>query len=420
MILYHDIPSSQGMENALRRARQLVEFPWTPVEKFPAGQHVDAPEGRKRVEYFLPAWKARKGIVYSSPRKTEKFLGFNVSLETYTSTLTDPRSVVYTRPQYGLGLSMWNYYGIVCSVFASHVLELPLRRTCGIWTNFGDCTLIDSTDLENLQLCDLLLDPTRHIAVITDIERDIDGKVHYITVSESTSPTCVATRFSTQGFRGYWLDKGYRVWRYNGLDGISYTPSPYVPLEGDPPLQPDINTSLLPNFGDKANYALGETVDLNVLEDGWTSVRISGPEEHVLPVEDAKVTFTPAVPGYYTACCVNGSAVSKPVEFCVTDLAFSCDKVVWKAGEPLTMTFRASDPEDQLLGWIIHNTDDSMRGIDHFSQEECGNGSAVIHGVGKGAPKADTPPAPGNYYIFALAKNKFGVYRSAGHAFRAE
>ena len=46
MNLYHDIPSSQGMENALRRARQLVEFPWIPVEKFPAGQHIDAPEGR--------------------------------------------------------------------------------------------------------------------------------------------------------------------------------------------------------------------------------------------------------------------------------------------------------------------------------------------------------------------------------------
>lgn len=420
MTLYHDIPCSKGVENALRRARQLTEFPWTAVEKFPAGQHIDAPEGRTRINCFLPPWKPRKGITYSSPRKTEKFVGLNVSLETYASALANPRSVIYTRPQFGLGLSMWNYYGVVCSVFATYVFELPLRRTCSIWTNFLDFSPVDTNRLENLQLCDILLNPSRHIAVITDIERDVDGNVHYITVSESTSPFCIATRFCVQEFRNYWLNDGYSAYRYSNIDSISYTPSPYVPLEGDPVLPAEINTSLLPDYGDKANYMLGETVELDVLEDIWTSVHITGPEEHILPVEDAKVVFTPSVPGYYTACCVGDSGTSKPVSFCITHLEFSCDKTVWRAGEPLAMTFRASAPEDQLLGWIIHNADDSMRGIDYFSSAECDAGVAVIQGVGKASPQKDAPPAPGEYYIFALAKNRFGIYRSAGAAFLAE
>lgn len=420
MTLYHDIPSSKGVENALRRAKQLTEFSWTPVEKFPAGQHINTTEGRTRAEFFLPSWKPQKGINYSSPRKTEKYVGFNVSFETFASALANPRSVIYTRPQFGLGLSMWNYYGIVCSAFASYVLELPFRRTCRIWTNFADCIAVDSSNLENLQLCDILLDPSSHVAIITDIERDVDGKVYYITVSESTSPVCISTRFCVRDFKNYWLNNGYSVYRHCNIHSVSYTPSPYVPLEGDPSLQPHINTSLLPDFGDKANYMLGETVELDVLEDNWASVHITGPEECILPVEDAKVKFTPSRPGYYTACCVGDSGVSEPVTFCVTHLAFSCDKTVWKAGEPLTMTFRASAPEDQLLGWIIHNTEDGMFGTDYFSKAECEKGMAVIQGVGKASSQENAPLTPGEYYVFALAKNKFGVYKSDHFVFRAE
>ncbi len=419
MTLYHDIPHSQGVENALRRAKQLVEFSWTPMKLFPVGQHMETLEGQKRDEYYFEAWKPKKGIVYSSVRKTDKFVGFGVSLETYAAALSNPRSVIYTHPQYE-GLSVWNYYGVVCSVYASYVLDLPFRRSCGSWTNYPDCIPVDSSCLENLRLCDVLLNPITHVAIITGIERDVNGKVHYITVSESASPVCVTTRYSVRDFRNYWLNNGYSVYRHGSIDNVTYTPSPYIPLPGDPDMVAEINPTLQPNFGDKANYMLGETVELDVLEEGWTSVRISGPEEHVLPVEDAKVTFTPAVPGYYTACCVNDSGASKPVEFCITNLTLSCDKTEWKAGEPLTMTFRASEPEDQLLGWIIHNPTDNLKGADLFTQEECEKGTATIRGVGKAAPKADTPLAPGEYYIFALAKNKFGVYRSAGFDFRAE
>ena len=212
MTLYHDTPSSAGVANALKRAKQLVEFRWTAVNPFPAGQHIQTSEATTgRVDLFLRPWRPRNGITYSSVRKAEKYVGLNVSLETYATAIANPRSVIYTRPQHGLGLSMWNYYGVVCSVFATYVLDLPLRRTCPIWTNFQDSDPVDSGALENLQLCDILLNPTRHVAIITGIERDAEGKVHYITVSEATSPFCISTRFSVQEFLNYWLNDGYSV-----------------------------------------------------------------------------------------------------------------------------------------------------------------------------------------------------------------
>jgi len=110
MNLYHDQPSSAGVANALKRAKQLVEFRWTPVNPFPAGQSIHKEYGSTaRVDLFLLPWRPCQGITYSSVRKTEKYVGLNVSLETYATAIANPRIVIYTRPQHELGRSMWNY-----------------------------------------------------------------------------------------------------------------------------------------------------------------------------------------------------------------------------------------------------------------------------------------------------------------------
>ena len=56
MKLYPDKPTSQGMENALKRARQMVDFRWTPIRPVPAGMpnlHVGGDKGC--ADCFLPA-----------------------------------------------------------------------------------------------------------------------------------------------------------------------------------------------------------------------------------------------------------------------------------------------------------------------------------------------------------------------------
>ena len=43
MQLYHDIPKSQGVANAIKRARQMVELEWTPLDMFPCNYVIPMP-----------------------------------------------------------------------------------------------------------------------------------------------------------------------------------------------------------------------------------------------------------------------------------------------------------------------------------------------------------------------------------------
>ena len=412
MKLYSDIPVSTGVENALKRAKQMAELKWTPVKRFAASMILtEADASRRDLDTFIAAYRPQQGVNYSSVRCHEKFVGDNVLFETYLSALANPRSVMYTRPQHGQGRAMSGFYGTVCSSFAAYVFNLPVRFPCSKWTTIPGVTEVDTAELENLQLCDAVLKIGHHIAVITDIQRDVNGKVHIITVSESVAPVCVTKEYTPEAFRGYWLASGYRVFRYAGVHDVPYTPDPFAPVEGDPCMErPVINTVLQPDYGHKANYMLGDTVELDVMEAGWDAVEITGPETAVLPIEeDLKVTIRPAASGYYTACCVKDGAKSAPVEFRVTDMVIRCSKTVCKQGDSLTLTF-GTEQGDKALGWIVQSPSHFWRQGGFFSGEERAAGRAEI----------TVDAAPGEYYVFVMAKGAFGRYRSPGFDFVVE
>lgn len=411
MKLYADAPISKGVENALKRAKQMTELKWTPVARFPTGMVIrDKDRNRVDIDMFTEKYCPQKGVNYSSVRCHEKFVGDNVLFETYVSAISNPRSVVYTRSQHGNGRAMYNFYGTVCSSFAAYVLHLPVRFPCSRWTTIPGVTAVDTTTLEALQLCDVLLS-SYHIAVITGIQRDVDGIVRQITVSEGTTPVCKVTRFTPEEFRGYWLDTDYKAYRYAGVHDVPYTPDPFSPVEGDPVMEaPAVNRTLQPDYGNKANYMLGDTVELQVLEDGWESVEITGAETVTLPVDEGrKAAFTPAAAGYYTACCVSGGRKSASVEFRITDMEICGDKTVYQKGETMALAFR-TDPADKALGWIVHSPEHFWRAGKFLSDEEIAAGKTEV--------PVELPV--GEHYVFVMAEGAFGRYRSPGFFFRVE
>ena len=411
MQLYHDKPASQGVENALKRAKQMVELKWTPVRRMPASMiYRDINEIRHDVDMFFAAYRPQKGVNYSSVRVYEKFLGDNVLFETYFAALSNPRSVMYAKSQHGAGRAMSGFYGTVCTSFAAYVYNQPVRFPSEAWSTLPGVTEVDTTRLENVQLADAVLKPG-HIAVITGIQRDVDGIVRIITVSESVAPLCVSNDYTPEEFRGSWLAAGYRVYRYDGIDDVPYTPDPFAPVEGDPIMErPAINAVLQPDYGNKANYMLGDTVELDVMQEGWASVEITGPESAVLPIEeDLKVTFRPAVSGFYTACCVKDGEKSDPVVFRVTELNVQGDKTVLRKGDTMELSFETKDG-DKALGWIIHNTAHGWRQAGFLSDEERAAGKATI----------TVKVVPGESYVFVMAEGAYGRYRSPGFYFRVE
>jgi len=420
MQLYHDKPQSKGVENALKRARQMVEIKWTPCNKIPCGYGFSAPTATKKtfIDAWFPGHLPQVGMIYSSPRKYGKLVGINVSIETYMTALANPNSVLYTRPLHGTGRCGFSFYGTVCSAFVSYVCQLPHSVASAGWMSVPGVTPIELTCLEDLQLCDILwiYDPPRsktHIAVITDILRDVDGKVHQITVSESTTPCCRRTDFTPEQFRAYWLKDGYQPIRYAGIHNVTYTPSAYVPLEGDPPMPaPEYNSVFMADYGDKANYALGETVEFSIFEEGWDAVEISRPDGATdsLPITDSKVIYTPAIPGFHTAVCRKGDSVSRGVNFCATQMTVAVDKEVFAKGEPIAVSFRNATAEDKAVVVTI-STFDLFHGCSRTltAQETDDERAYVEHAL-----------APGRYVASVVIQGKYGNYAARSAEFTVE
>lgn len=392
-----DMPDSIGMENALHRARQLAELRWTPVASFPiivSSGILGTEPGR----FFFPAWKPRIGANYSAARFEEKYVGFNVSLDTYMTAMANPDSVLYTRNLHGRHRLCAAYYGTVCSQFASYVMDLPFHIDCQQWPYLEGIEIIDPMPLENLRLCDILNERTRHTAVITGITRDAEGTIADITVTESTLPHIQSKTFLPQEFVNYWLKNGYEVLRYHKIDDVTYTPSPWVHLEGDPDLKyPVPNTALMPDYGDRANYLMGETVTLSVFDPAYTAVEIISREEKLeLPLENGKAMLTPERPGYYQAVAIGGDQRSAPVEFCVVDAAVTTERLEYTEGEPVRPIFTCAAPEDEFRGWVV-KTDAYAKYWGY-----------PVSGEGKAPAEAMLPA--GRYLIIGLYKNAFGIY----------
>ena len=392
-----DLPESEGAQNALRRAAQLAELRWTPVQAFPIIVSSGVP-GTDASKVFAAAWRPQIGANYSAARFDEKYLGFNISLDTYMTAMTNPDSVLYTRNLHGKHRLCAAYYGTVCSQFASYVMDLPFHIDCQQWPFLDGMEIIDPMPLENLRLCDILNERTRHTAVITGINRDAEGNVVDITVTESTLPQIRVTTFLPQEFVNCWLKNGYEVLRYHKLRQVTYTPSPWAPLEGDPELEhPVSNTTLMPDYGDKANYLLGETVTLSVFDAAYTAVEIRcGEEMKVLPVEDGKVFLKAEQVGYYQAAAVCADARSAPVEFCIVDAKATTDKAEYSAEEPICPTFTCASPEDELRGWVV-KTDAYAKYWGYPISDD-------------GIVPAEAVLPAGNYLVTGLYRNRYGIY----------
>ena len=396
--VYPDIPTSEGMKNALLRAQQLANLRWTPVKPLPAIVSTGIPDV-SHYHIFLPAYKPQIGANYAAVGFTnEKYVGVNVSIDTFMTALANPNSILYTKTLHGKSKLAAACYGTVCSEFASYVLGLPFHIDCPQFPVMDEFQHIDASALENLQLCDLLNEAKTHTAVVTGIDRDAAGKVVGITVTESTPPRVQITHFLPQEFINWWLNRGYQVLRYKKLHTVTYTPNPWVHLDGDPDLPTPVpNPIILPDFGDKANYRLGETVVLSVFDPHYREVAVikDGVSLMTLPIaEDGTAAFCPDAPGYYEAFAVSADGKSLPAEFCVTEASVIPDRETYVEGEAVHFTFSCT-LEDELVGWMVKTADNAKyRG---YLRADDGT-------------LADTALLPaGSYYIIAHYRNRYGV-----------
>ncbi|MBQ4424347.1 MAG: hypothetical protein II882_01230 [Lachnospiraceae bacterium] len=306
------------------------------------------------------------------------------------------------------------FYGSVCSAQVSYALDLPYRVVCKEWPFLPDMHPVDTDRLENLKLCDVIVNPKAHIAMITDIARDENGRVCEIEVSEETLPLSIRTGFSAEEFRRYWLEREYSVYRYDKVDEVGYTPDPFMPVEGDPELPvPPINRDLMPDYGNKANYRIGdEPVELSTLTEGWKEFELTAPDGtvHRYPVGDGPLRLEPAQAGIWNARLLGEGKESAPVAWCMVDLKAETDKNIYKPGEEIRLHFENTAKEDRVFHYVLNTESFYVLRNGDFTGREIADGCASF----------PAPDEEGLYNLIVLAKNQYGIYTSRYVYFRVE
>lgn len=423
MNLYHAIPKSQGVENGLKRAKQMVDFEWSALKPIPSNEVFRKPDKSSvYLDTFMKPGLPSTGVIYSSARIVDKHVGFEVALDTFATALENPDSVLYTRNLHGTGgHGVGCYYGIVCSAFASYVHDLPFQVVCRDWPAYPGIRKVEldmenwPACLKNLELLDLVLNTRQHIAVVTDLLTDAEGSLCAIEVSESTMPTCCRHSFTPDEFRRYFFDYGFEIYRNENVDSITYTPCAYSYVEGDEDLIDEDNFydmadaeyvfSFMCDYGNKANYALGEPVIISVFDDAIKEISVfdDSDAETVYPVKDGRCVVEPKTPGIYFAQAFNGCDEPESITWFVFDMKVTTDKKVYRTGEPVEISFHDSLTQNSCINYYVKTVARYKKYGAVITPEEAKAGKLTAPGIDE----------PGTYYVCVYSKSPYAQYGSA-------
>jgi hypothetical protein len=248
-----------GRQNAVKKAYQMTDLQFTPLN--PIGQRNGTFESD--VTY--------KGVMYSSAKELETFVGNDISIHTLMTAIHNPKSKIYTEdislPPYH-GKNCRAYYGAVCSSFVSHALGIETRYWANDFPLSELMQEVDNLDLDSLQIADVLW-KDGHVAMITDIVRDERDSISKIEISECAGIGCKRYYQSRKQVVKLLSETYKKVFRYKELyKNIDYTPLPqFVAVMDETPVQFQYNDDLCVDKGDKSCYLEEEDVIVNILHD---------------------------------------------------------------------------------------------------------------------------------------------------------
>lgn len=261
--VFTEAEDSIGRLNAVKKAYQMTDLEFTPLNT---------------IEHNLGSFEAGetyKGLIYSSVKEIETYVGSNVSFHTFMTAINNPRSKIYTEqinkaPYHGKNCKA--YYGTVCSGLVTFALGLNSPRLNSF--DFPDSELmelIEDNTPEKLKIADVLW-KKGHVALITDIIRDDDGMVSMLEISEAIGSRCKRYYVSRKKFIEAVMSNFKRIYRYKEIgSNTCYIPANEFVAVGDEALMPFVyNNDLCVDKGDRSNYLEGEKVIINIMNtDGY-------------------------------------------------------------------------------------------------------------------------------------------------------
>lgn len=245
-----------GRQNAVKKAYQMTDLQFVPLK--PIGQRNGTYESG--ITY--------KGVMYSSTKELETFVGNDISIHTLMTAIHNPRSKIYTEdislpPYHGKNCS--SYYGAVCSSLVSYALGIETRYWANDFPLSDDMKEVDSSEPDSIQIADVLW-KDGHVVMITDIVKDEDNHISKVEVSECAGVGCKRYYRSRKQLVELLNTTYKKIFRYTELyKNTDYTPVPqFVAVKDEIPEQFQYNEDLCVDKGDKSCYLEDEDVVVNI------------------------------------------------------------------------------------------------------------------------------------------------------------
>lgn len=268
--LIEDLPTTQGQWACLSRASQMCDIKYTPK--------ADMYSATTDSWNYMQAGKEYKGIIYSSVRALDWFIGYTISMYTYLTALNNPKSVIYTKkytdyfslteeedPDNNANAIVYNVYGTNCSSFVSYCLGLPYLGTTGTIPKRPDITrlcagtdkMTDFDALRNeLKLCDIAGCIQSHTELVTGIRRDKNGVIQEVDLTDSWPPRIRKITYTWEELVKHCsIDYDYPFFRYNDLETVPFPEN----------LTGIVYSDIVTNRGDKVCIRPDMDIALNVL-----------------------------------------------------------------------------------------------------------------------------------------------------------
>lgn len=406
-----DVPQSRGVQNLLKRAEQCVNLSYQTAALLP-GQTKDIPAGAEV-----------RGIMYSSVREESLYVPNCVSFYTYLTAMLDPNSYVYTR--LSAVSNSKTYYGTVCSAFASYCYDLDAVYSTHVFGHLDGFDRMEDQSPDALQLGDMWLKENAHVGIVTEILRDETGRVAKVTISQATQPNVISKQYSRGSFQKT-LNAGYVLYRYRDLESITYEELPYLRLRDEDERAPVFNRNLCPRRGDRANWPLGEAVEIDVLDrEFYTAAELYRNDElfsavTALPDNDCLV-FENLPYGNYRLALTDGSRESESVSFIVVDAHVSAEAM---GDGRVKISFSSQNAVPDWYAWCFPRSVESRDNGDSSGEEDPESnaetvgrymGAAFIGILTEEERKAGCAVStftPGDWMIKVEFKTDFGVHSS--------
>ena len=407
--LYRDMPKNRAVLNSYKRAHQLLDLRWNALSTVPtttnaielsAGNHV--------------------GVVYSSVKECDKYVGWNVSIETFMTAVHNPYSLLYTedvnesrsKSAYGKtyhGVNCGAYFGIVCNTFALYTIGMPIPWNTSEWASLEKQGILEKVydqSAYGIELMDIIWEP-RHGNVITDIYRDDRGNPVEIHWSESTNPIPITTAMTVDEFNARLARLGGVIYRYKDLyKSIDYVKSEFVDVENEYTITPyNYNDDICTFAGNKACFRTGEDIYINYNAGVYNKIQLFKNEEliNTFDIVDTNA-HTYKLPdlshGMYSARLTNGSRNSDYTYFEIVDTTVSATI----SGDDITVIYSSQNGTPQYVQQVLHNGD--SRGIvpvDKNSNQITYNAYETLYN------QYNTRIFDGDLYIKVFFEGQYGV-----------